>query len=162
MCTRSFPRSQKQKEQFFGMVSTHQPSAAMRARSASMTPRRSVLGSSAWYSTARLKRSRMTSQRGSFTELRESVSPRRLLAMLQSMPQTVATTASPSCVYCMAASATSRPGSGWARKGRDRLNASGCSPFSICFHVTGAAIGKPGRARGEYVPTAVVPRPLRK
>jgi hypothetical protein len=27
---------------------------------------------------------------------------------------------------------------------------------------TGAAIGKPGRARGEYVPTAVVPRPFRR
>jgi hypothetical protein len=33
-------------------------------------------------------------------------------------------------------------------------NASGRMPLSTCFHVTGAAIGNPGRARGEYVPMA--------
>jgi hypothetical protein len=33
---------------------------------------------------------------------------------------------------------------------------------STCAHETGAAIGKPGRARGEKVPIAVLPLPLRK
>jgi hypothetical protein len=47
-------------------------------------------------------------------------------------------------------------------KGRAIVNASECTPFSTCHHVTGAAIGNPGRARGEYAPTAVVPRPLRR
>jgi hypothetical protein len=41
-------------------------------------------------------------------------------------------------------------------------NASSLMPRSTKRHVTEAAIGKPGRARGEYVPMAVVPRPLRK
>jgi hypothetical protein len=48
------------------------------------------------------------------------------------------------------------------RNGLLIVNASGRIPFSTSFQVTGAAIGKPGRARGEYAPTAVVPRPLRK
>lgn len=48
------------------------------------------------------------------------------------------------------------------RNGLLILNASGRIPFSTSFQVTGTAIGKPGRARGEYAPTAVVPRPLRK
>jgi hypothetical protein len=42
------------------------------------------------------------------------------------------------------------------------VNASALIPRSIRAHVTGAAIGNPSRARGEYVPIAVVPRPLRK
>jgi hypothetical protein len=44
----------------------------------------------------------------------------------------------------------------------DVVNTSGLIPFSICFHATGAAIGNPARGRGEQLPTAVVPRPLRK
>ena len=32
----------------------------------------------------------------------------------------------------------------------------------IVKQLTGAAIGRPGRARGEYAPTAVVPRPFRR
>lgn len=39
-------------------------------------------------------------------------------------------------------------------------NASGFDVRSSCFHSTVAAIGKPGRARGENVPMAVVPRPF--
>lgn len=34
-------------------------------------------------------------------------------------------------------------------------------PASISLHVTGAAMGCLRLARGEYVPTAVVPRPFR-
>jgi hypothetical protein len=41
-------------------------------------------------------------------------------------------------------------------------NLSGFDARSSCFHMTVAAIGKPGRARGEYVPMAVVPRPFLK
>jgi hypothetical protein len=48
------------------------------------------------------------------------------------------------------------------RNGLLIVKASGRIPFSTSFQVTGAAIGKPGRTRGEYAPTAVVPRPLRK
>src|SRR4051812_31033104 len=36
------------------------------------------------------------------------------------------------------------------------------TPRSTSFHVIGTAIGNPGRALGEYVPTAVCPRPLRR
>ena len=49
-----------------------------------------------------------------------------------------------------------------ARNGLFRLKASGGMPRSTSFQVTGAAIGKPFFARGEYAPTAVLPRPLRK
>src|SRR5215218_8571985 len=41
------------------------------------------------------------------------------------------------------------------------VKASGRMPRSIRRHVVGAAIGKFSRARGENVPIAVVPRPLR-
>lgn len=49
-----------------------------------------------------------------------------------------------------------------ALNGWSIVKASGWIPRSICVHVTGWAIGKPGRARGENVPTAVLPRPLRR
>ena len=39
---------------------------------------------------------------------------------------------------------------------------SGRMPRSTSCQVMGAAIGKPGRARGDQVPMAVVPRPLRR
>src|SRR3954467_11566287 len=41
-------------------------------------------------------------------------------------------------------------------KGRASVNASGLMPLPNARHVVGAAIGKPGRARGEYAATAVV------
>ena len=46
--------------------------------------------------------------------------------------------------------------------GRAIEYASGRIPSLSSSQVVGAAIGKPRRARGENVPTAVVPRPLRK
>src|SRR5215217_1583730 len=51
---------------------------------------------------------------------------------------------------------------GGSPNGRATVNASGVMPFSSAGHVVGGAIGKPGRARGEYVATAVVPRPFLK
>ena len=48
------------------------------------------------------------------------------------------------------------------RNGFSMVKASGPMPDSIIDQVTGAAIGKPSRTRGENVPTAVVPRPLRR
>jgi hypothetical protein len=44
--------------------------------------------------------------------------------------------------------------------GYSMWNASDLMPRSSCLQVTGAALGKPGRARGEYVPIAVVLRPF--
>jgi hypothetical protein len=43
-----------------------------------------------------------------------------------------------------------------------RHRASGRMPASMWRQVVGAAIGTPASARGEYVPIAVVPRPLRR
>src|SRR5215204_510711 len=46
--------------------------------------------------------------------------------------------------------------------GCTRVKASARIPLCRSAQLTGAAIGNPGRARGEKAPTAVVPRPLRR
>jgi hypothetical protein len=51
---------------------------------------------------------------------------------------------------------------GYLRGGFSIVKASGRIPFSTWRQLTGAAIGTPGRARGDHVPMAVVPRPFRR
>jgi hypothetical protein len=49
---------------------------------------------------------------------------------------------------------------GYLRRGLSIVKAFGRMPFSTWRQPTGAAIGNPGRARGDQAPMAVVPRPF--
>jgi hypothetical protein len=51
---------------------------------------------------------------------------------------------------------------GCLRGGFSVVKAPGRIPFWTSRQLTGAAIGNPGRARGDQAPMAVVPRPFRK
>jgi hypothetical protein len=75
--TRSFPRSQKKKAQYRGMSSTAHPARRRRPLSSNIALYKSAFGGSVRDSNTRLNRSRMTSQRGSFTGSSGSVRPRR-------------------------------------------------------------------------------------
>jgi hypothetical protein len=53
-------------------------------------------------------------------------------------------------------------GYGYLRVGLFMVKASGRIPFSTWRQLTGAAIGKPARARGDEALMVVVPRPFRR
>ena len=65
-------------------------------------------------------------------------------------------------VWALSQTYTGPDGIERTRNGLVMVKASGFTPASSRDQVMGAAMGNPSRARGEYAPIAVVPRPLRR
>lgn len=82
--------------------------------------------------------------------------------MLRALNGVLVTASNPPSSVGTAAQAAHATFRARCRIGAAMVNASGLTPRSTSFQVTGRAIGKPGLVRGEKAPTAVLPRPLRR